>query len=87
MTNWWIGWQHRAACRGDVASLFFPDDPEESREERREREANAKAICARCDVRVECLEYALRAAEWHGVWGGLNEYERRALVRERRAAG
>ena len=85
--KWWIGWQHRAACRGDVAALFFPDDPAETREARREREAAAKRICATCEVRVECLEYALRANETHGVWGGLGEFERRALARERRAAG
>ena len=85
--TWWIGWQHRAACRGEVASLFFPDALEETRDDRLDREARAKAICATCPVRAECLEYALRAHENHGVWGGLNEYERRALVRERRAAG
>ena len=81
--TWWIGWQHRAACRGEVAGLFFPETSLETREERRGREARAKAICATCEVRTECLEYALRARETHGIWGGLNEYERRAVLRER----
>ncbi|MCA1726621.1 MAG: WhiB family transcriptional regulator [Actinobacteria bacterium] len=81
--TWWIGWQHRAACRGEVASLFFPDNAEEPRDERKVRESQAKAICARCEVRDKCLDYALRTREPYGVWGGLNEYERRALLRER----
>lgn len=85
--TWWMGWQHLAACRGEAA-LFFPERSDEPREERLAREASAKAICSTCAVRTECLEYALRTRESHGVWGGLNEYERRALLREReRAAG
>lgn len=55
----------------------------ESRQEKRARERRAKAICAICPVRLECLQYALRINEQHGVWGGLNEQERRALLRER----
>jgi WhiB family transcriptional regulator, redox-sensing transcriptional regulator len=86
VTNWWIGWQHRAACRGEQ-ELFFPDDPFEARPARLEREARAKAICATCEVREDCLEYALRARETHGIWGGRNEYERRSLLRERGSLG
>jgi WhiB family redox-sensing transcriptional regulator len=86
MSTWYMGWQHRAACRGEQ-SLFFPDDPLETRPERLDREARAKAICESCEVRDACLEYALRARETHGVWGGLNEYERRVLLRERAALG
>jgi WhiB family transcriptional regulator, redox-sensing transcriptional regulator len=41
----------------------------------------AKAICARCDVRTQCLEYALSADERYGVWGGLSESERRKFKR------
>jgi WhiB family redox-sensing transcriptional regulator len=47
------------------------------------RERQAKGICARCPVRIECLEYAVRIREPHGIWGGLNELERRILLRER----
>ncbi len=82
VTNWEIGWQYRAACRGEDAVLFFPPN-NEPREEKAAREARAKAICRRCPVQVECLEYALRTREPYGVWGGLNEVERRALIRER----
>jgi WhiB family redox-sensing transcriptional regulator len=51
------------------------------------RERQAKAICARCPVRIECLEYAIRIREPHGIWGGLNELERRILIRERERGG
>jgi WhiB family redox-sensing transcriptional regulator len=40
----------------------------------------AKDICARCAVREPCLAYALRIREPHGIWGGLNELERRTLL-------
>ena len=81
-------WQFRAACRGEDAALFFAPGYFERREEKNRREAKAKAICARCPVRVDCLEYALGIREGHGVWGGLNEMERRAILRERsRRAG
>jgi WhiB family redox-sensing transcriptional regulator len=46
---------------------------------RQTREAAAKRICADCPVRRECLEYALRVREPFGIWGGLNESERRAI--------
>ncbi len=77
------GWQHDAACRGADATLFFAPNYFERREEKDAREAKAKAICARCPVRRPCLEYALRIREPHGVWGGLNEFERRQLLRRR----
>ena len=81
-------WQFRAACRGEDASLFFAPSSFERKEDKDRREVGAKAICARCPVRADCLEYALRIREPHGVWGGLNEIERRVLLRERdRRAG
>jgi len=39
----------------------------------------AKAVCAQCPVRSECLEWALETAQPHGVWGGLDEQEREHL--------
>ncbi len=81
--SWEYGWQWRAACRGDDTALFFAPNRPEEKEERLVRERRAKAICAGCVVRVECLEYALRIREPHGIWGGLNEQERRLLIRER----
>jgi WhiB family redox-sensing transcriptional regulator len=81
-------WQHFAACRGVDAVYFYAPNYFEKRSEKNAREAVAKAICARCPVRERCLEYALEVREAHGTWGGMNEMERRALLRERtRQAG
>ena len=75
-----IEWQRRAACRGPHASVFFPPPHFEKRDEKRRRELRAKSICASCTVREDCLQYALDIGEQHGVWGGLNEAERRELM-------
>jgi WhiB family redox-sensing transcriptional regulator len=74
------GWQRRAACRGPESTLFYPPTLTEARQDREAREARAKAICATCEVKAECLECALRIREPHGIWGGLNENERRELL-------
>ena len=81
--EWTWGWQFDAACRGEDSALFFAPNYFEKRVEKGAREARAKAICAGCPVREECLEYAVRIRETHGIWGGLNELERRQLLRER----
>jgi WhiB family transcriptional regulator, redox-sensing transcriptional regulator len=73
-------WQLRAACRGPESILFFPPTASERKEEREAREAKAKTICATCRVQPACLEYALDIREPHGIWGGLNEHERRELL-------
>ena len=73
-------WQIRAACRGPQASVFFPPPQFERKDEKLERERRAKEICVSCSVRKECLEYALRIKEPHGIWGGLNEAERKNLL-------
>ena len=73
-------WQVRAACRGPHADIFFPPLQFERREEKREREGRAKAICMTCPVQRDCLDYALAIREPHGIWGGLNEAERRLLL-------
>jgi WhiB family redox-sensing transcriptional regulator len=81
--EWKWGWRLQAACRGEDPSLFFAPSYFEKRREKEEREAKAKRICARCRVREPCLEYSVRGREPHGIWGGLNEFERRQLVHER----
>jgi WhiB family transcriptional regulator, redox-sensing transcriptional regulator len=73
-------WRHQAACQGKEAELFFPPGPVEPRDARLAREAVAKRICGTCPVRMMCLEYALAVREPYGIWGGLNEYERRRLL-------
>jgi WhiB family transcriptional regulator, redox-sensing transcriptional regulator len=81
--TWVTGWQASAACRGEDASYFFAPNYFEKRAQKDAREAVAKAICLRCPVRDECLSFALGIRETHGIWGGLNEMERRALLRRR----
>ncbi len=73
-------WQVKAACRGPQAAVFFPPQHFERKVDRLERERRAKAICAECPSRRECLDYALEIREPHGIWGGLNEAERRSLI-------
>lgn len=75
-------WQLRAACRGPESRLFFPPTHVERRDEREDRERRAKTICASCPVRRDCLDFALSIREPHGIWGGLNEAERRQLTQE-----
>ncbi|WP_424556268.1 WhiB family transcriptional regulator [Streptacidiphilus pinicola] len=48
------------------------------------REDAAKRVCAGCPVLDECRTYALEAREPYGVWGGMSEDERAALLRMRR---
>jgi WhiB family transcriptional regulator, redox-sensing transcriptional regulator len=78
-----MSWLDRAACRGMDAPLFFGPGGE-ARPEREIREAKAKAVCQRCPVRVQCLDYALRNSISYGIWGGLDG-EERAREHRRRA--
>ena len=80
-------WHLKAACRGPESALFFPPSTPERRDDREAREAYAKQICAQCHVRDDCLEFALRVREPHGIWGGLTETERRSAVPRRRPVG
>ena len=60
--------------------MFFPPAHFERKDEKLDRERRATAICATCSVRRDCLDYALRIREPHGIWGGLSEVERRTLL-------
>lgn len=74
-------WRGRGACRDRAGDTFFPvgttgpalDEAEE-----------AKAVCRRCPVRVECLSWAIDSGSDSGVWGGMTEGERRAEADRRR---
>ncbi|MER7081466.1 MULTISPECIES: WhiB family transcriptional regulator [Saccharopolyspora] len=66
-------WQERALCAQTDPEAFFPEKGGSTRE--------AKRICQGCEVRSECLEYALQHDERFGIWGGLSERERRKLKR------
>lgn len=67
-------WQDRALCAQTDPEAFFPEKGGSTRE--------AKKVCRGCEVRVECLEYALEHGERYGIWGGLSERERRRMSRE-----
>ncbi|HEY4333288.1 MAG TPA: WhiB family transcriptional regulator [Ilumatobacteraceae bacterium] len=75
-----LQWQQQATCRGDHAGSFYPPSHFERKDLRLARERLAKSICSQCPVRQACLGYAMRTAEPHGIWGGLNELERRELA-------
>ena len=66
-----LSWQERALCAQTDPESFFPEKGGSTRE--------AKKVCTGCDVRAECLEYALAHDERFGIWGGLSERERRRL--------
>lgn len=68
-------WMLRGACRGVDPELFFPVRGDNGRP--------AKKVCFGCEVREECLEYALVNGEKWGVWGGMAERERRKIRRRR----
>jgi len=76
-------WRHSAACGSNHPELFFPigsGAPAKAQVEQ------ARQVCHGCQVRSACLDWALKTGADHGVWGGLSEDERRALLRKRRRA-
>jgi WhiB family transcriptional regulator, redox-sensing transcriptional regulator len=73
-------WQLDAACRGAESHLFFAPNHFERKEDKESREARAKEICSTCSVIGPCRDYALAIREPHGIWGGLTEVERKAIL-------
>ena len=72
-------WQVHGACRGmDSARFFYPEGERGPRRERREEAA--KEICAQCPVLTDCRAHALQVQEPYGIWGGLTEHERFAIL-------
>ncbi len=76
-------WWSRAACSTADPELFFPISPSGPAIR---QVSLAKAICARCEIQQECLDYALDAGPIQGVWGGMTEHERRLLRQRGRQA-
>jgi WhiB family redox-sensing transcriptional regulator len=76
-------WRDHAACRDSDPELFFPIGTAGPALLQQER---AKQVCAGCQVRTPCLEWALASGQEAGVWGGASEDERRALRRGRRVS-
>jgi WhiB family redox-sensing transcriptional regulator len=72
--SWTSDWTTSAACRSTDPDALFVQGAEQNR---------AKAICLACPVRTECLADALDNRIEFGVWGGMTERERRALLRRR----
>ncbi|MGI8758671.1 MAG: WhiB family transcriptional regulator [Acidimicrobiales bacterium] len=70
-------WRQHGACRGIDPDIFYPIDDDDEAE-------GAKEVCAQCQVRQACLEFALATHERDGVWGGATERERRRMIRQRR---
>ncbi|HEY2556561.1 MAG TPA: WhiB family transcriptional regulator [Diaminobutyricibacter sp.] len=66
-----LAWQSDSLCAQTDPEAFFPEKGGSTRD--------AKKICASCEVRSQCLEYALANDERFGIWGGLSERERRKL--------
>jgi WhiB family redox-sensing transcriptional regulator len=72
-----LAWQADALCAQTDPEAFFPEKGGSTRD--------AKRICQTCEVKGQCLEYALQNDERFGIWGGLSERERRRLRRTRSA--
>lgn len=70
-----MDWRHRAECRDEDPELFFPVG---TTGPALLQITEAKAVCYRCPVRAECLEWALSTGQNDGIWGGLSEDERRS---------
>jgi WhiB family transcriptional regulator, redox-sensing transcriptional regulator len=73
-TRWTSDWGSRGACRGGDPDDLFVQGAAQNR---------AKTVCFGCPVRTECLADALDNRIEFGVWGGMTERERRALLRRR----
>jgi len=73
-----LAWQKDSLCGQTDPEAFFPEKGGST--------LMAKKVCAICEVKVNCLEYALENDERFGIWGGLSERERRKLQKRRRAA-
>ncbi len=72
-----IDWQAKALCSQTDPEAFFPEKGGSTRE--------AKRVCMGCEVRDDCLDYALKHNERFGIWGGLSERERRQLIKSTKA--
>lgn len=81
------GWERDAACRRVDPALFFGPNRFEPKRERLAREAAAKAVCATCPAIAPCRHHALANGELYGVWGGLGEADRRAMLADGAGGG
>jgi WhiB family redox-sensing transcriptional regulator len=75
-------WRNQAICRDTDPDLFFPIG---TTGQALLQIARAKEVCGECPVSTECLEYALETNQDSGIWGGLDEEQRRAIRRQNAA--
>lgn len=80
MTEFATEWRSASACLSADPDLFFPIATAGPAEER--QVAIARRVCAGCSVKQQCLDFAMRSGEAHGIWGGTTPDER---IRARRA--
>ncbi len=71
---WVDEWASRAQCTDQDPDALFV---------RGKAQHDAKAVCKTCPVLAQCLAEALDNRTEFGVWGGMTERERRALLRKR----
>jgi WhiB family redox-sensing transcriptional regulator len=83
-TDYATDWRMRGACLSADPDLFFPIS---SSGPALAQLAQAKRVCAGCQVTRQCLSFALETHQVHGVWGGTSPEERQALWRRRPAQG
>jgi WhiB family redox-sensing transcriptional regulator len=69
-----LAWQSDSLCAQTDPEAFFPEKGGSTRD--------AKRICQTCEVKAQCLDYALQNDERFGIWGGLSERERRKLRKQ-----
>ena len=72
-------WRNRAVCKDTDPDLFFPVGTTGQALVQIER---AKEVCNTCPVKSDCLEYALETNQDSGIWGGLDEEQRRNIRRQ-----
>lgn len=73
-------WMQRAACRGLSHDLFFTPDGAQGVDE---KDLPGLLVCQSCPVQPDCLDYALKANEKFGLWGGMPTKKRKRLRRKR----
>lgn len=69
-----VAWHHKALCSQTDPEAFFPEKGGSTRD--------AKRVCAQCEVRERCLQWAIDHDERFGIWGGMSERERRRYKKE-----
>jgi WhiB family redox-sensing transcriptional regulator len=78
-----MNWRAAGACLTADPDLFFPISSAGPAEQ---QIARAKIVCAGCNVRRQCLEFAMANDQVYGIWGGTTPEDRQRDRRRRRRA-